>query len=120
MWMPFIYPKLGEVFTKWFDDVGKLDEVRGLFLSTVYKRSFSVENRYLTLMRALEAYSRAKQLPPPLPPKPNGREQRFSLEERLTAVMETLESETVELFCSKPKVFRERIILVRDYHTGTD
>lgn len=114
IYVPAIRERLEEIFSKWFSGVEKLDEFMGLYFSTVYNRSFSVENQFITLMRSLECYSRAMDIPPPNPAKPR---ERFHLKQRLTAIMESLEAVTVKLFSSKPEDFRDKLVDVRDYRT---
>jgi hypothetical protein len=144
----FSYPTIREkwpaILQGWFEKNQKLKNVFNLFFSTYYKEDIYLEHEFLTLIQAIETYSRSTSVSKYLSDDdfkkmeatlnaaiPAGTHSDFrnqlktrnkfaneySLRKRLGELLTSLEKETCEMFCAEVKDFTTRIVDTRNYLT---
>ena len=146
MMMPLftIRHMLSEMVNAWFSKAEKLRDVYNLFFGTFYNESLYLESAFLSLIQALETYSRSVRkaqyveesayakiaaalnaaipadTPPDLKQSLKSRIKygnEYSLRKRLKEILDSLEADTLKLVCDDPARFRNRIVDTRNYLT---
>lgn len=129
---------------KWFDHSERLRDVFNLFFGTIHAENMYVEFHYLSLIQAVEAYSRAATNSTYLSPDdydkirdelvraipqstPEGLKSslknrikygnEFSLRKRLDRLLRSLEVPTLDMICQNREQYVERVVATRNYLT---
>ena len=129
---------------KWFDHSERIRDVFNLFFGTIHADNMYVEFHYLSLIQAVEAYSRAAtsstyvlqddydkirdELVRAIPQStPNDLKSslknkikygnEFSLRKRLDRLLKSLEVPTLDMICQNREQYVERVVATRNYLT---
>ena len=132
-----------EAVKKWFENSTTLRDVYSLFFSSLYSPGAFLESEFLSLVQALESFSRTRggadlyvtegvyqgireRL---LAAIPEGIDEglkasleghihfgnQHSLKRRVEAILGSLEPDTLKLFCPAPAEFRKKVVDTRNY-----
>ena len=149
MLMPFLSIKdsFGEAVKHWFDTSDLLRDVHNLYFGSLFAPGSFLENEFLTLMQALESFSRTRggglyvsaddykpieQALVSAVPQGTNRDFRdsiksrikymneHSLRRRIDGLLKSLERDTIKLICPNVATFKAKVCDTRNYLTHWD
>lgn len=142
--LPAVRSEVEGLLRNWFERSERLRDVYNLFFGAIHAEGMYVESRYLSLIQAVEAFSRAtttsayvppqqyeairaalaQAIPPDTPPDLRSSLQNrirygneYSLRKRLNELLRSLEQDTLGLICRDRQTHVEKVVATRNYLT---
>ncbi len=142
--LPAVRDEIEALLRKWFERSEQLRDVYNLFFGAVHAEGMYIESHYLSLIQAVEAFSRAttasayvspqqyeairaalaQAIPQDTPADLRASLQsrikygnEYSLRKRLNELLKSLEPDTLGLVCRDRQVYVEKVVATRNYLT---